>query len=135
MNLILNEHSEAVIQRVCDWANTHRLSMREVLRIMAPGQPPAALDPRCVCVVPVGYRCCFTIEQQKAGWCRHLTVACMGHEEAPSVPAVELLMREFGFTCELSWLSPNRPLHIDKEDIAPGKIAIGIWALLEEHEL
>jgi hypothetical protein len=49
------------------------------------------------CELIDGFKCVFSIEEQSFGWCRHLSVSVNSPDKLPSIPAVELLMQEFGF--------------------------------------
>jgi hypothetical protein len=63
--------------------------------------PSVGDDPMRWCVVPVGYRCAFSFDEQPPplGWCRHLSVSVIPTEKGayPSIPAVRMLASEFGF--------------------------------------
>lgn len=59
-------------------------------------------DPGLSCVIPVGYRVVFSIEEQPAPllWCRHLSVSVIGPMSEgclPGVFAVEEISKLFGF--------------------------------------
>lgn len=72
--------------------------------------------------IPDGFRVTYTVEQQPAGPCRHMSVSVktLSKRRGPSVEAVQTLMREFGFINPLertmSWL----------EDTSFGRMAINI---------
>ena len=46
-----------------------------------------------------GYRCAYSVEQQPAGMCSHLSISVEGRAkkgQMPSVPAVQMIAEEFG---------------------------------------
>lgn len=92
--LIIDNRARAEIQRVITYAQAHPLSIHDVFGML---RHPPGKDPDRGCVIPIGYSCVFTIEQQPGGLARHLAVAVLGPGRAPNENAVELLMHEFGF--------------------------------------
>ena len=122
--LILDANSHAEIQRVIDYADAHRYNLHDVMDIMGHIRPPPGDQRDYVCVVPVGYRCVFTIEQQPKGWCRHLSISVLGDGQAPNPAAVLALAKEFGYEI-------NRGYQIAHEPFGPGKIAINVWQLIQ----
>ena len=95
--LVINEDSKSEIQRVVKHAKEHVYSLDDLFdikngRLEVPGD-----DPAFVCVIPDGFRCVFTIENQPSGKYRHLSVSVSRKNKLPSVPAMEAIMEEFGF--------------------------------------
>lgn len=99
--LVLNEASRADIQRVKRFADLHRVPLGQVLDTVAGKAGPVGNNPAYTCVVPFGYRCCFSIEDQPKGTFRHLSISVSGDGYAPSTEAAEALALEFGFTGSL----------------------------------
>lgn len=128
--LILDEAADAEIKRVCDHAAVHRVSVADIFDVMGGRRPPFGDDPGFCCVVRVGYRCVYTIEQQsKHGWCRHLSISVLDDGYAPNEAAVLALMGKFGFKGGF-----NDLLACFTEDTAPGKVAINVLQQ-EKYEL
>lgn len=120
--LILAGAQHADIKRVMDYADVHRLSVKDMFDLMGGRRKPPGDDPGFVCVIPVGYRCVYTVEQQaEHGMCRHLSVSVLGSGTAPSPESVLMLMLAFGFKGGFEDL-----LHMGKEDIGHGKLAINV---------
>lgn len=60
---------------------------------------PPGDDPNRTIDVPLGYRVSYTIEEQKFGWCHHISVSIDMKDPGkplPSLAAVAMLMIEFG---------------------------------------
>jgi hypothetical protein len=125
--LILDGNSRAEIKRVIDYADGHRYNLHDVMAVIKGNRPPPGDTPQYTCVVPLGYRCVFTFEQQPKGWCRHFSVSVLGDGQAPSPAAVLALAKEFGYEV-------NRGYQIDHEPFGPGKIAINVWQLIEPDD-
>ena len=75
--------------------------------------------------IPVGFRAVYSIEEHPIGWCRHLSVSVSTKNRVPSVPAVEMIMHEFGFKGTIT-----EQLNVWLEDTEPK--AANVLALLEE---
>ncbi len=68
-------------------------------------------DALFACYLHTRYRCVFSYELQPCGWCRHLSISVDNPGKLPSVPAVELIMGEFGFKGDIHsqihvWMEP-----------------------------
>lgn len=96
--LVIDEAAKTAIAGVIDYADKHRMSTAVIEARIRNGGPPIGDDPRYVCHLKVGYRCCFSFEEQKWGWSRHLSVSVDEPDKLPHMEAVKLLMAEFGFT-------------------------------------
>lgn len=73
---------------------------------------------------PGGFRAAFSIEQQPAGLCKHLSVSVVNRSKAgmlPALQAVAVIAEEFGM-----------PFPFDKiwqEEFAPGEYAVNLLSL------
>ena len=96
--LVIGNEEKQSIARVIEFAEKHPLT-RAVMekRMENPDFSPPGDNPNFVCDIPVGFKCVFTIEEQPVGWSRHLSVSVDDPQKMPSIPAVEMLMKEFGF--------------------------------------
>lgn len=96
--LVIDENVREQIQQVKDYAEANPFSMDDLLDTKN-GELAAAgdLDGKHVLEIPVGYRVVFSMEQQPAGLCRHMSVSVDFPGKLPSVPSVIMLMKEFGF--------------------------------------
>jgi hypothetical protein len=92
--LVLNDDSLKEIARVVAYAEAHLIDLHAIVRSLGDRTTIVGNNPEHFCIVPVGYRCVFNIEQQPLGICRHLSVSVLGEGCAPN----EHLMGQFGFT-------------------------------------
>jgi hypothetical protein len=105
---------ETVRKGVVDDTDTLRLEDR------VPGieRPPSAHM-----VFPGGYRAAFSIEEQPAGFCSHLSISVMGRRKGmmPSLEAVQMIAEEFGvpFPPDKGW----------NEEFEPGEYAVNLLSL------
>lgn len=97
------------------------LMIRDAGAVAAPGS-----NLNHVVEIPVGYRCVFSVEQQRK-LVRHLSVAVDRPGKLPSVPAVEMIMKEFGFVGRI-----NEQLNVLIEYVEDNiPYAINVWGLYE----
>jgi len=76
-------------------------------------------------LIPQGYRVAFSIEEQPAGFCRHLSVSVDTPGRCPSIPAVKLISGLFGMVdWHKIWL----------EEFDPGHNAVNILELYKPHQ-
>ena len=123
--LIIDEDAKTDIARVIAYAAEHPLDTKTMHRAIVHPEMAIGNNQKHGCIVKIGYRCVYSIEDQPMGKCRHLSVSVLGSGTAPNEAAVEMLMKEFGFTCSLTncdsmWI----------EEIEDGKIAINIMQKL-----
>lgn len=96
--LIINDSSKAAIREVITYAEANRFSFADLQERVRTGEHVGD-DPRFTCIVPFGFRCCFSIEEQPPplGWCRHLSVSVPAKGRIPNTVAMDMLCKEFGF--------------------------------------
>lgn len=123
--LVIGAEQREVIQRLIKHAEEHVVPIHDVVRAM--GNPDRAVgnDPSFQCVIPVGYVCTYSHEQQTPGICRHLSIAVAGDGKAPNPAAVQMLMQEFGFRGGFEALDG-----VWEEEINPTKSAINVLQLI-----
>lgn len=63
---------------------------------------PAGNEPKYVIDIPIGFRCVYTVDVLGDDTFRHLSVSVDRPGKLPSIPAVEMLMKEFGFVNDLN---------------------------------
>lgn len=112
--LILTDETRAEIARVRRFAELHKLPLSYIQAVAAGEAEAIGNDQNYRCVIPLGYRCAFSIDGQPGGEFRHLSISVSGDGYAPSPIAVQELAREFGFT---------------------GSIEGGDWLIVEEKFL
>jgi hypothetical protein len=123
--LVIDDNAKKEIKRVIDYAESHRFHVdtMKVLAIAASKNkanlsigvdqsPDSSIgnDQNFVCEFSDGFRVVYSIEQQLDGeWYRHLSVSVNSETNLPSMPAVEMIMKEFGFCdkvieCDNVWV-------------------------------
>lgn len=124
--LVLDYKSRAEIARVKAWALDHPVSLKELKMMVA--EPERAVGNRSefTCVVPTGYRCVFSLEQQPHGLYRHLSVSGIraGEGKGPNPAAVAELAHEFGFAAQLEPLAKLGQVWTEKT--GEGSLAINV---------
>jgi len=101
--------------------DTHMLMLKD----RKPGheRPPSAH-----LVLPGGFRVAYSVEEQPAGYCAHLSISVNRHRKGmmPSLEAVQLIASEFGmaFPADKMW----------NEEFEPGNYAINLLELIEPRE-
>lgn len=96
--LILNAETIAETQRVLKHAEANVISWAE-LQARATGaiQKPLGDDPAFRCVIPMGYRCVFCFEMQRAIKFRYLSVSVSAPNKFPNEIAMDEIAKLFGF--------------------------------------
>jgi hypothetical protein len=123
--LLIGPEQKAEIKRVMDYAQAHPYNIHQLYRIVGGREQPPGDNPEFVCLIPIGYRCVFTIEQQQGGWMRHLSVSVNKLGVYPNEHALEMLAAEFGFKHKLH----DCKWHIDIEEHVQ---AVNVLELLED---
>lgn len=98
--LVITPEVRADVADLIERAKTWRFSYPDLKLIKAGAKPPPGDDSRFRCMIPMGYRCVYTHEQQPMqGWCRHLSISVHPVKEGhgPSVDAVNEIAKLFGF--------------------------------------
>lgn len=120
--LALTDEARAEIARVVAYAEQHVISWTEI-QARATGAISGRIgdDPDRYCLLPVGFRCVFNLEMQRAIQYRHLSVSINRKGKLPHPAVVSELAKLFGF-----------PRGIDGDNIAlwreeiPGGVAINL---------
>ena len=119
--LVVADAERAMIRRVIDHAARNVISRDRLQRTIAGEEKPVGDNPDFACVIPVGYRCVYSLEEQPLGVCRHLSISVLGEGGAPNEAAVEMLATEFGFRGGLEDMA-----HVWTEPVSAGKIAVNL---------
>jgi hypothetical protein len=86
---------------------------------------PGTVRPQSAGIIfPGGYRAMFSIEEQPAGFCSHLSISVEGRAKKgmmPSEPAVQMIAEEFGmpYPADKMWI----------EEFEPGEFAVNLLSL------
>ena len=95
--LVIDEKAKEDIARLLKYADENRIS-KPFLQAAATGKMGAVGDnPQYCCYLQDGFKIVFSIEQQPQGWSNHLSVSVKTTKDKilPSIPAVELILKEF----------------------------------------
>ena len=96
--LSIDDKVKAIIAKLVQYATDNKLELSTIEKIADGSLPAIGDDVNYVCYIPDGYRVVFTIEQQKdEKWYRHISISVNSKTKLPSIPAAEMIMREFGF--------------------------------------
>ena len=134
--LVLDDVTRPLIKKVMAFAEAHRIDISTMQAMVDGDVKPPGDNMNFTCVIPIGYRCVFTVEQQPAplNWCRHLSVSVI-NGPAPGEHAVNMLLKEFGMNCaiepeQFKKLEPEFkggwPDYVKTEDIAKGQVAVSV---------
>ena len=98
--LVIAPETLGQIKRVVAFATENPVSLPRLQRMATGLERPIGDDPRFALIVPVGFRCAFSFEEQPVlGLARHLSVSVQGPPgRLPSPEAMALLMEAFGFS-------------------------------------
>lgn len=91
--LTIGEKEKQSIQKVIDFAKSSPVSRKQLLKKSI----IVGNIPEYVCKIPEGFRIVFSFENQPVGWCRHISISVPDKTKLPSQPAVEMIIKEFGF--------------------------------------
>ena len=96
--LVLDNNAKQLVAAVVAYAELNRIPLGMMKQLAAnSGQVAVGDNPNRCCIIPFGYRCAFSIEEQPAGWCRHISISVDGNGVAPNEIAVQELIKLFGF--------------------------------------
>ena len=116
--LLIDESTRQQITKTVHYAEQHPYTIPRLLGV-AQGQAPAAgNNPEHQVMIPVGFRCVFTIDHNVKKRYRHLSVSVDTPGKLPSVAHVQAIMKEFGFQHRIGY--PDLHIHADE----PGAINI-----------
>lgn len=99
--LIIDDTIKEVIQRVVTYAEMHVYSMDDLLDMYNKQLPIVGDIPEHVCHIPMGFRVVYSIEEQNVGKIRHISISVETSGKLPSVPAIEQIIKLFGYTNDL----------------------------------
>lgn len=91
-----NEERQKLLE-LKKYAEEHVMSFDELIKIFAKIVSPAGDRPEHTLFIPEGFKVVFSIEEQKPGKCRHLSVSVDKEGKLPSVGHVTFLMNILGF--------------------------------------
>jgi hypothetical protein len=90
--LLLDDVAKEKIKKIKEWAEQPANMYKPGITQTVPGD-----DPMFVCLLEKGFRCVFTITEQRGLIFRHLSISIENSEKYPSPWAAYMIAAEFGF--------------------------------------
>jgi hypothetical protein len=132
--LLIDEITRKKIADVIRYAEENVYSMDDLLDMINGQLRPPGDDVFRVIVIPIGYRTVYSLEDQASGMCRHISISVPNSGKLPSIPAVQMIIKEFGFKNDLVIPSDiNVPIKIDVEELGDNHQAISIIEKINDH--
>ncbi len=106
--LVINEDVQASLERLAEHANNNRYSFDELLDIKNKALDAPGLDPNFFCMVPIGYKVVFTVEEQPGAQggeminMRHMSMSTSAKGKLPNPITVQEIMGILGFEGKLA---------------------------------
>ena len=99
--LIIGPDEREKIKNLIQYAERHPYNTEKLIKIAEGILDPPGDNDNFVVIIPHGFRCVFTVEYQKPGLMRHLSISVAKKGRYPNEHAVQMIANEFGFTGEL----------------------------------
>lgn len=97
--LVINNVAKSDIAKLIEFAESNELSFDDLLDIYNNPDKSPGYNPEFNCLLNVGYRVVFTIEQQPKFKAKHISISL--NEDMPPIDSVKLILQEFGFKNKL----------------------------------
>jgi hypothetical protein len=126
MRLIIDDKAKAEIARVLSYAQKHMFKIADMKKVLDGIILPAGDNPEHVCHFFDGFKVVYSIEDQPHfGLCHHLSMSVDVEGRAPNIPAVEMIMKEFGISgtmrgCLSVWIEKDEAINL-LQKIEPGE--------------
>ena len=122
--MLLGPAEIAALADVRATAEAHPIALG-VLQLIAAGHldvPTARPEWGLGCVIPVGFRVCFTIEHHPppAGWCRHFSMSAARKDRLPHPIAAQSIMAHLGMA------GAYEDCHVYTEELPGGGAALNV---------
>lgn len=126
--LLVAGKERAAIKAVIEKARAHPVRWEQIKDTAVPpvgnldlkDRKPGSRPPSPWVLIPFGYRCNFSFEEQPTGMFRHLSISVDTKGKVPSPQAVEMLSEEFGVAF------PPKAGTVWTEEFEPGHHAVNI---------
>ncbi len=123
--LVMSREAVAAIRVVRGYAETRVFSMQDIFAAMQTGYRIGD-DPHFRVEIPMGFICCYSVEMQEIGKCRHLSISVAREGRVVHPDAARLLAEEFGFRGGL-----NDYNLVWMEDLPDGRKAVNLLQLFD----
>jgi len=98
--LVIDTEAKERISKLKEYAESNEFSIDDLLDIYNDPSKAAGCFKEHNLLLDDGYRVVFSIEQQPKFKVRHISISL--NDKIPPVKSVELIIKEFGFTSELT---------------------------------
>lgn len=111
--LVIDEKVRAAIAACIAYAEANPVTKESIAGVKAGTIPAVGDNPAHSVMVPMGFRCVFSVDQVElpkggARWVRHLSVSvAVAAERLVSPEGLQVLMQEFGFKHSVKWALSN----------------------------
>lgn len=95
--LIIGEDEKGVAEHLIQHAEANAISIDRLKQMIAGKERPIGDDPKHVAHLTNGYRVVFSVEDQKFGRCRHVSISVSGDGRFPHPAAVNMILELFEF--------------------------------------
>lgn len=94
--LILTPAIKKEIHELIEWAEKTKIPLDMNREIAEGKRPPIGDDRNYQIIIPMEYRCIFSIEEHPGGWMKHLSISIPYKSKYPHPEAVNAIAKEFG---------------------------------------
>lgn len=123
--LIIDEVAKERINQVIGHAEDNVFSFDDLLDIYNKQATSAGDMTAYTTYLHRGYKVVYSLEMQPMGKCRHLSVSVDKAGKLPSIDAVELIMKEFGFRGSIE------DCNVSMEEFAPNHQAVNVIEVIK----
>ena len=100
--LVIDQEVQEKIKKVIKHATNNPTSLETMMKL-AKGEPaPGGLNADFTIDIPMGFSVTYTHEEHPGSMCKHLSMSVHAKDRVPNPIAVEMILKEFGFTNSLS---------------------------------
>ncbi|MGA3170331.1 MAG: hypothetical protein ABSE62_04900 [Chthoniobacteraceae bacterium] len=128
--IIINAEVTAAIREVAEYADAHRFSIQDLFKMKQTGQRIGD-DPHYRTVVPYGFICCFSVEEQPFGLCRHISISINedGTDRGVNTIGAWMICEAFGF-----WGSLDDCVQVEIENLPDGRPCVHLMQLYHREK-
>lgn len=112
--LIIGENEKRELLRIKYYAESNPFSVDNMLDIYNRSLPPIGENKKHVCVIPIDFRVVFSIETQKKGLARHVSISVPDINRSPSIEACDMIIKELGFKNTVTFIAMKGGIYLEK---------------------
>lgn len=118
---LLDQAGIAELQRIREYGKQHPYREGTLRAIMEGRAQVAGDNDKRSCVLPVNFKIVYSLEEHPCGWCHHISISGGAPGKVPSIPMVEMVMKEIGFKG-----GARQQYSVWMEDLDDGEKAVNI---------